>query len=152
MKWNKADLESYVKEKEYIDTLLVPIIPFQLSDETDLVKMAFQNEVLAIFLNELEKELKGRVMLTPNYHYLKSTKKEEEIDRINTWIKDANKQPFNHTFFFTFDASWKKEEQALDGTLLWLPGTHSGDVNSKEIATIIRDQVEQVSELIRSYW
>lgn len=152
MRWIKKDLERYVEAKEYIDTLLVPLLPFEFSNDPHIAKNAFQIEILTIFLHELEKELTGRVVLSPSYYYLKKAVKEEEIVRLNSWIADAKQQPFEHVFFVTFDATWKKEEKTMDGTLLWLPGTHSGDIQSKETAVMIRDQVEQVSELIRSYW
>jgi len=152
MRWIKSDLERYIGAKEYIDTLLVPLLPFEFSADANLTKNAFQMEILTIFLNELEKELTGRLILSPSYHYLKKANKEEEIERLNHWILDAQEQPFEHIFFVTFDSSWKKEEQAIHGNLLWLPGTHSGDIQSKESVAMIRDQVEQVSELIRSYW
>jgi len=152
MKWVKSDLERYLGAKEYIDTLLVPLLPFEFSDDHHLTKNAFQIELLSIFLHELEKEFTGRIVLSPHYYYLKSSNKDAELERLNTWMVDAKKQPFEHIFFVTFDATWKKEETAMDGTLLWLPAAQSGDLQSKEIVTLIRDQVEQVSELIQSYW
>lgn len=152
MKWTKSDLERYVGAKEYIDTLLIPLFPFEFSDDSRLAKNAFQIEIMSIFLDELENELTGRVVLSPSYHYLKKASKEDEIIRLNSWILNAREQPFEHIFFVTFDSSWKKEERSLDGNLLWLPATHSGDIHSKETVGIIRDQVEQVSEFIRSYW
>ena len=153
MKWIKSDLERYVQAKEYIDTLIIPLLPFQLNKPDDeLTKNAFQCEVLSIFVNELEKELAGRLLLMPHYYYLKSTNKDIEVDRINTWVQDARNQPIKQVFFITFDSSWKKIEKDLEGILLWLPGTHSGDIHSKEMSIIIRDQVEQVGELIQSYW
>src|SRR5690625_7074518 len=118
MKWNKIDLERYLESKEYVDTLLIPLFPFQLSLDQDIAKMAFQSEVLAILLNELEKELTGRVMLSPAYHYLNSETKDNEIERINGWIQDAKTQPFTHVFLVTFDTGWKKREGSLNGSLL----------------------------------
>lgn len=152
MKWKKVDIKQYKEAKKYIDTVLVPLVPFHLSNDNDIEKSAFQSEVLSVFTNEIEKELTGRIMLVPNYHYIKGACKEGEVERIKTWIEDILKQPFEHVFFVTFDSSWKKNEQALDGTLLWLPGIHSADLHSKEMHSLIRDQVEQISELIRSYW
>ncbi|MFB4169209.1 DUF2487 family protein [Virgibacillus sp. JSM 102003] len=152
MKWTKKDLQQYVNAKEYVDTIIVPLLPFQLSNESLLEKDAFQCEVLIAFSQELEKELTGRVLLTPNYHYLKSSKREQEINRINSWMDDMEQQPFNHVFYVTFDSTWKKNEQALNGTLIWLPGITDGTLQSNEMHSIIRSNVEQVSELIRSYW
>ena len=152
MRWKKSDLEKYIGAKEYMDTLIVPLLPFEFSDDASLAKNAFQMEILSIFLHELEKEFTGRIVLSPHYHYLKSSKKADELDRLNTWIADAKKQPFEHVFLVTYDATWKKEEATMDGTLLWLPATQTGDIQSKEVVSLIRDQVEQVSELIQSYW
>lgn len=152
MKWIRKDLEQYIQAKEYIDTLIIPLVPFHLSDDNEVTKHAFQTEVLTSFSIELEKELSGRVMLTPNYYYLKSVKKEDEIVRINSWVEDTKKQPFKYVFFVSFDSTWKKHEPSLEGTLLWLPSMLTGDIHSEEISHIIRDQVKQVSELIRSYW
>lgn len=152
MKWNKADLTTYMQAKEFVDTLLIPLLPFQLSGTTDHTKMAFQCEVLTIFTSELEKELTGRVLLTPSYFYNKKASKEAEVNRVNMWVEDALNLPFKHTFFITFDSGWKKEENGLNGNLLWLPTNHSVDINSKEMVMIIRNQVEEVGELIRSYW
>lgn len=152
MKWNKTDTEKYIPAKEYIDTLLIPLSPFQLSNESLIPKQAYQNEVLSVFLSELEKELAGRVLLTPSYHYLSHVSKEDEVSRLNDIIADAKDQPFLHVFMVTTDPSWKKVESKLDGEILWWPGIQSGDIHSKEMHTLIRDQIVQFSELIRSYW
>jgi hypothetical protein len=152
MKWKKEDLKQYIQAKEYIDTVIIPLIPFQFTDEQNLEKNAFQSEVLSILTNEIEKELTGRIMLTPNYHYIKSSDLEQESRILQGWIGEIKKQPFEHVFFLTFDSEWKKNEGKLDGTLLWLPGVKSGDLHSAQMHTMIKDQVEQIGELIRSYW
>ena len=152
MKWFQDDLQKYGQAKEYIDTLLIPLQKFQISDDANIQNDAFQREVLGIFANEIEKELSGRLMLAPTYFYLKSADQTSEIKRINEWIEEVKKQPFENIFLMTFDNSWKKVERELDGNLLWLPGMKPMDIQSKEAVTIIRNQIEQISELIRSYW
>ncbi|MFC4557377.1 DUF2487 family protein [Virgibacillus kekensis] len=152
MKWIEKDLEQYIKAKEYVDTVIVPLLPFQLSTDTAMGKDAVQREALVVFLQELEKELTGRVMVTPEYNYLKSAAKEQEIERMHTWIRELQSQPFHHIFYITNDSSWKKKEQSIEGTLLWMPGSTKGSVKSKEMQAVIQGQVEQVSELIKSYW
>lgn len=152
MKWNKPSIQQYVEAKEYIDTLLIPLVPLQLIPDNELEKNAFQREFLGILTHEIEKDLAGRIMLLPDYVYLKKSDYTKESERLNEWIREATKQPFKHSFFMTLDSSWKKHEQVLEGMLLWLPGMHSGDLRSGEVHTMIRDQVEQISELIRSYW
>ena len=151
MKWKKDDLQKYVQAKEYIDTILMPLVPFQLSDE-DSEKLSFQKEVMRIFANEIEQELSGRVMLIPSYHYLKNADKDTEVERINQWIKELKSQPFQHFILLSFDASWKKYEKNLDGYLLWFPGMQTGDLQSEDTRIIIKDQIAQLLEIIRSHW
>lgn len=150
MKWNNEELERYVQAKEYVDTILLPLIPFQFGDDEASVKTSFQNEVIQIFTNEIEKELSGRIMLAPSYYYLKDPT--EETTRINSWVEDMQKQPYQHIILLTFDAGWKKVERDLQGNVLWLPAVQSGDLKSNEMQGIIRDQISQVSEIIRSFW
>lgn len=152
MKWVHQDLKKYLEAKEYVDTLILPLIPFQLSDEDNVLKGANQNEATLVIMNEIEKELSGRVLLIPAYYYLQSADKEAELKRLNGWLEKLSEQPFNHIFTITSDLKWKKHDKDLAGELLMIPGIQSGDIHSKEVVTVIRDQVSQISELIRSYW
>src|SRR5699024_11184699 len=125
----QQDLKRYIGAKEYIYTIIMPLITFQIStDEADL-KAANQHQTITIRINEIEKELSGRVMLGPNYYYIKTADKENEVHRLNTWIDDMAEQPFKHYFFITSDLSWKKHEKNLNSELLLLPGIQSGDIH-----------------------
>ncbi|SFE45962.1 Protein of unknown function [Lentibacillus persicus] len=152
MKWVKHDLQHYVQEKEYIDTIIIPLLPFQLSNESNLEKDALQNELLSVFNRELEKELTGRVLLAPDYHYLASADKQVELERLDTWVNDIQTQPFPFVFFITSDAEWKKIEQKLGGNLLWLPFIATESMKPSEVQSAVRTQVKEVTGLIRSYW
>lgn len=152
MKWNKSDMSTYIKAKEYIDTVIVPVIPFQTSKDEELIKDAHAQEVMTFFVHHLEKELSGRIMLAPSYVYLKSSELDEEIKRINAWVDDIQSQPFQHIFFITYDPKWKKYEKEMKGNLLWLPALQSEEIDVTEPRGIIHEQVNQVVELIRSFW
>ncbi|MEI3604742.1 DUF2487 family protein [Pseudogracilibacillus sp. SE30717A] len=152
MKWITDDLKKYVQAKEYIDTLIIPLETFHMSQEASFEKDAFQKEVLSIYTNEIEKELSGRVLLSPTYSYLKKANLEQEAERLNQWINDIKEQPFTLIFAITLDNQWKKIEKNLDCELLWLPAMKPSNIKSEEAVKLIRSQVEQISELIRSYW
>lgn len=152
MKWTKSDVEKYVEAKEYVDTVVIPVQSFQLSKDDQLIKDTFAGEVLSIYANEIEKELSGRLLLTPTYTFNKQSDIKQEVARLNEWIADIKEQPFEHVFLLTLDLNLKKEEQALDGNLLWFPGLQPTDLQSQEAVQMIRSQIEQISELIRSYW
>ncbi|MEN2766186.1 DUF2487 family protein [Ornithinibacillus xuwenensis] len=152
MQWTKNDMQLYVGSKEYIDTALIPIIPFQVSQESTIGKSTLKREVVSIFATEIEQELTGRILLIPNYYYLEFGDKSEELKRLNQWIEEIKKQPFKHVFILTLDANWKKVESDLEGNLLWLPGFTSENTASTKMQQLIRGQVTDVVELIRSYW
>jgi glycine cleavage system pyridoxal-binding protein P len=152
MKWRKSDLQQYVQAKEYIDTILLPLVPMQLSNDKEADRNSAEAEAMSILANGIEKELTGRTMLLPNYHYLKSANINTEVERLNDWTQDILQQPFEHITYITFDSQWKKQEKELIGNLLWMPAVHAGEIHSKEMQQIIRDQVGQTVELIRTYW
>lgn len=151
MLWNREDLNQYKEAKEYIDTLLIPLIPFTFEDDEELSKKAYQGEVVRIFTQEIEKEFKGRIVLTPDYYYLSKLFK-EEINRLSDWIENMKTQPFEHIFFFTFDSRWRKYEKEMDGTVIWLPGMASGEESREETQKAVKSQLSDIKEFIRSYW
>lgn len=151
MKWNAVDLAKYKEAKEYIDTVIIPLQKFQIENESQIIDEAFQREVLFLFSQEIEKELSGRVLLAPEFNYL-TNEHENEVARLNKWIEHLTNQPFKTVVLMTFDSKWNKFNQDLNGQLLWLPGINKGDINSPEVKTLIKSQVQQISELIRSYW
>ncbi|WP_082234000.1 DUF2487 family protein [Halobacillus massiliensis] len=151
MQWTKNDVSIYTAEKEYVDTAFIPLVPFDPTSDRTMEKEAFQNEVNQVFGQLLEKEFKGRIMLSPVYHYL-TGRQEEETERLNQWVEAFKQQPFEHVFLFTFDPKWKKWEQQLTGQLIWIPGLSSGNLQSTETRSFLKEQVSQVSDLIQAYW
>ncbi|MCA0983032.1 YpiF family protein [Halobacillus yeomjeoni] len=151
MRWTKTDTTQYLPEKEYVDTVLIPLIPFDPASDGHMVKQAYQKELNHVFTNLIEKEYKGRIFLAPDYHYLNG-QNERELDRVNQWIATFEKQPFKHIFLFTFDPKWKKHEFDLEGELIWVPGPSSGNIQSTETQSFVKEQAHQISELIQAYW
>ncbi|WP_228275587.1 DUF2487 family protein [Gracilibacillus oryzae] len=152
MKWEADDLPKYFEAKEYIDTVLVPLIPIQLSNEADSLKLANYQKTLQIIAREAERDFAGRMLLSPVYTYVQAASYQKEQERINQWIQLLFKEDFKHVFFLTFDVKWKKEEKGLDGTLLWLPGTVIENYQSVLTKKWINEQTSQLNELIKSFW
>ncbi|WP_077621743.1 DUF2487 family protein [Sediminibacillus massiliensis] len=152
MRWTKSDLDLYFSAEEYVDTLLLPLLPISLEDNSSMEKSSIQSESMSIFVNQMEKLYKGRIFLFPTYNYLSSADLEKETARLNEWVSKAMDKPFQHVFFFTFDHHWKKHERNLEGNLLWLPAIQSGDMHAAETQNIIKEQIAQITELIKSYW
>ncbi|MRH42412.1 DUF2487 family protein [Aquibacillus halophilus] len=152
MRWQEEDIDLYIGAKEYVDTLLIPLMPLSMDDKFDINKLTVQGELLTIFANEIEKQFKGRIFLMPTYNYMFNEESSLELTRLNNWVDKIEANPFKHIFLLTLDHQWKKHERDLAGNLLWFPAIQSGNVSSKESQVIIKDQINQLSELIRSYW
>lgn len=152
MRWTTEDLEKYIQAKEYIDTVIIPLQAFQMTDEKSLVNDAFASRILAISCEQMEAELSGRVVLTPPYTFIKSATLGYEVNRLNEWVKHIKHQPFDNVFFVTSDMAFKKIESELNGHLIWMPVGKMMNVQSQEAKVFVQNQVEHISEYIRSFW
>jgi hypothetical protein len=153
MRWRKQDIQKYVQAKEYIDTAIIPLIPisFPESDE-QFTSLVFQKEVVDLLVDRVEQEFVGRVLALPSYTYLHSANREEELNRLQLFTEEINKNPFKFTFFVTFDSTWKKVEKNLEGNLLWMPVMKDGDLQKEDTQKMIMDQVYQITDLIKVFW
>lgn len=152
MKWTRVDLEKYEQAKEYIDTVIVPLAPFQIGALEASAKNADQYDVLTLFARELEKELMGRVMLAPTYTYINTAEKSVEAARLNQWTHHFKEQPFEQVLYISFDPSWRKTANDLEGEFIWLPSIPLKDADSAAMKDMIRDQTMQTAELVKSFW
>src|SRR5699024_7601332 len=152
LKWTNEDLATYIDAKEDVDTVILPMQSFQVTDEGTMEQDAFNREILSIYSSEIEKELSGRVMLTPTFYYLKVVDMSGKRHRVEDLVKVLQKQTMPDIISFTFDKALKQLEKELPCELIWFPGMKIGDVRSKEATQLIQNQVEQISELIRAYW
>ncbi|WP_080874379.1 DUF2487 family protein [Oceanobacillus timonensis] len=152
MKWTSVDLQKYEQAKEYVDTVVVPLAPFQIGALDASAKQADQYDVLMLLSRELEKELMGRVMLTPMYTYITSAEKSEEAERLNTWTAHFKEQPFEHVLYISFDPAWRKVASQLEGEFIWLPSIPLKDADPAAVKSMVRDQTMQTAELMKSFW
>lgn len=151
MKWKSKQVKQYEEAKEYVDTIILPLVPFEFLGE-DAAKTALQNEIMTIFVREIEQNLTGRVFQFPQYYYLKDKDLSQEVDRLNKWIQTNQNEWIEHVILLTFDSQWKQFEKDLKGTLLWVPAMYSGDLESEEVTNIMNDQIKELIKLIQSYW
>lgn len=75
MKWTAKDLDMYMQSKEYVDTVLIPLVP--LSFKGQMKQSGSMNEFLTILSLEIEKQMKGRILLLPTFHYIS-----DEMDKV----------------------------------------------------------------------
>ncbi|MBK5462902.1 DUF2487 family protein [Peribacillus sp. TH16] len=95
MKWTAKDLDMYIQSKEYVDTVLIPLVPITFGSQ--IKQTGSMNEFLTILSSEIEKQMKGRILLMPTFHYLSD--EEDKIDLLKRWTNKVKENNFKHIFF-----------------------------------------------------
>lgn len=146
MNWNAKDLDTYLGQKEYIDTLLVPLLKI----DTDVEQMkgsASSAEFLMHLSNFIETQFKGRMMVLPPFTYTQSTSLQEMGEVLS---KDLAQTSFQHVFYLTTDREWTGVD--MEGEVIWIPSIPLESMDQKLRQTIIEDQLRQVLPTFTKKW
>jgi Protein of unknown function (DUF2487) len=149
MNWNVKDIEVFETEKEYIDTAVIPIIPIDFKKE--IKSSAAQSEFISLLTFHLERQFKGRMIITPPFTYLMG-KSEGKIGELQEWESSMKESGVKHVFFLTSDSEWKKSEQALKDQLIWIPSIPLDHLDEQYKHSIMEDQVKQLLNVIVQKW
>ncbi|WP_027963367.1 DUF2487 family protein [Halalkalibacillus halophilus] len=152
MKWMYQDVQAFQNAKEYIDTAVIPLVPYTFKGEVDIKKFAFQSEVMNIFMSQIEKQLKGRVFLLPSYYYIKTDSLEPHYQQLNETVDHLHNHQFKHVLLFSFDKQWRKFMKDLHGELVWLPAMKEQDLNQVETQQVIQSHIGDIEDLIKEQW
>ncbi|TFB23972.1 DUF2487 family protein [Filobacillus milosensis] len=152
MKYKTSDTSQYTQAKEYIDTAIIPLIPFSFVSDQEMTQLSLQKEMTQIYIDQIEKELKGRVFVTPEYYYVKNDKISDEKLRLEEYVNHINKQPFKYIFLITPDNKWRKITKDMDVDLIWIPVIKEGNLNQSETQQLIQSQVKEIQSLIMDSW
>ncbi|WP_018922266.1 YpiF family protein [Salsuginibacillus kocurii] len=150
MKWNTTDIDTYFHAKEYVDTVLVPLIPVGFGE--GMKSQVAMGEYITIMAEELEKQFKGRVLKVPPFTYAVDETNEERLERVNSWGQMFEEEGKTFTIFLTADAEWKKTEDSLPGMLIWLPLLPLEHLEVKHRRQAVSDQLKQILPLIMNEW
>lgn len=148
MKWTAKDLDMYMQSKDYVDTVLIPLVP--LSFGAQMKQTGSMNEFLTILSLELEKQMKGRILLLPTFHYLSDEL--DKIKRLKGWANEVKENNFKHVFFLTSDFEWKKEERELENNLVWIPAVPLEGLEIEQAREMINQQVLQILDIFTYNW
>lgn len=153
LKWTYNDIQQFIQAKDYIDTAIIPLVPFSYETDEELKKYTFQSEAMYILMSQIEKHFKGRVLLLPVYHYMKQNTLELEVERLKANVGElTQQQPFKHVMLFTFDNKWRKHYSELNGELIWLPAPTENDLNQIETQQMIQSHANELKTLIKDQW
>lgn len=146
MNWNAADMNTYLQQKEYIDTAIIPLIKMETAEER-MKASASAADFLMNLTAFIELQFKGRVMVTPPFTYSPS------MDRIafSSGIEaDMELSPFRHVFYLTADSEWTSTP--LAGTVLWLPPIPVENMDERLKQSILEDQLKQLLPSLTQAW
>ena len=146
MNWNANDMDTYLQQKEYIDTLLIPL--FKLETEPESMKSSSSSTEFLMHLSSfIENQFKGRIMLSPPFSYTQST---DLVTMAETLSKDIALMGFKHVFYITTDANWTSSK--VEGEVIWLPSIPLESMDKQLRQKIIEDQLRQVLPRLTKKW
>ncbi|GAA0297209.1 hypothetical protein GGQ92_000409 [Gracilibacillus halotolerans] len=152
MQWHPDDLQGFFKAKEYIDTVILPITSISFKNQAEAEKLAIQKKSIEIITQELERNYAGRIFVCPIYIYQHAVDREQEIARLNSWTEEMLAEQFEHRFIISHDILWKKYEKQFDSHFIWTPSFSMSNFQSDDARLFVKEQTNELSELIRSYW
>ncbi|SEP67789.1 DUF2487 family protein [Piscibacillus halophilus] len=153
MKYISSDIKQYTQAKEYIDTAILPLIPYTFKSDQDLLQLSVQKDLIQLYVSQIENELKGRVFVLPEYNYLKSDKiQEDEKGRLQNLLVHLEHQPFKYIFLITSDNKWRKITKDMEAELIWIPAMSDTDLNQQETQQLVQSQVKEIQSLIKDSW
>lgn len=150
MKWNSQDIQLFIKEREYIDTAVVPLYP--VSFREDMKQSVSMTEFLQLLSGQLEKQFKGRLLMLPGISYLKTLSEDKLTSDLKEWEDELISQGFKHIFYITSDSDWKTVEDKLTGGLIWMPSIPLENMDDQYKNSILDDQVKQLLNLFVRKW
>ncbi|PSL50509.1 uncharacterized protein DUF2487 [Salsuginibacillus halophilus] len=150
MKWSTQDVARYKEAASYVDTVIVPLMPVDFGE--DMKSKAAMGEYVNLMTDELERQFHGRVLQLPPFTYMVTAEGEQAVLRLKQWHETAVEAGKQHVIYLTADSSWKKYEEELTGTLLWLPLLPVEDLDPKLKRKTISDQIEQILPIIMEEW
>lgn len=149
MKWNGNDIETYLKEKQFIDTAVVPLLPIAIGSE--MKQAASQGEFIELLSLHLERQFKGRLLLFPAFTYLNTLEDHQKMDMLQNWEVKLKESGFSHIFYLTSDISWREQDNT-EGKLIWIPSVPLEHMEEQYKHSILEDQVKQLINIIVQQW
>lgn len=146
MNWQANDMDVYLQQKDYIDTLLIPLLKIE-TEPTSMKSSASSTEFLMHLSSFIENQFKGRIMLSPPFSYTQSTDLEVMADTLS---KDIALMNFKHVFYITTDANWNSSN--VEGEVIWLPSIPLESMDKKLRLSILEDQLRQVLPRLTQKW
>ncbi|WOV89094.1 DUF2487 family protein [Sporosarcina oncorhynchi] len=146
MNWTGKDMNTYLQQKEYIDTLVIPLV--KVETNMDNIKTSASSTEFVMHLASLiETQFKGRMMFVPPVVY---TSKTDRANMAQTTLQEFNDTSFKHVFYLTTDHAWSEIE--LGGQVIWMPSIPLESMEVSLRQSILEDQLRQILPKFTEQW
>jgi len=144
--WTGKDMDTYLLQKEYIDTLVIPLV--KVETKMDNMKTSASSTEFVMHLATLiETQFKGRMMFAPPFAYTASTDKQQMAQ---TTLQEFSDTTFKHVFFLTTDHAWTSME--LPGQVIWMPSIPLENMDASLRQSVLEDQLRQSLPIFTDQW
>lgn len=150
MRWNTQSLSSYAEAREYVDTAITPLVPINFQNE--IKPAAEQGEYIQLLAEGIEKQFAGRIMLVPPYTYIQTGSLDSQSEGLKKWDEHLTEAGFVNRFYLTCDAVWRALSVDEGAEVIWMPSISLSSMESKQMKSVIQQQIDQVVPLITNYW
>jgi hypothetical protein len=149
MKWRSTDIDLYNQAAEYVDTAIVPLIPISWGAQKK--NIILKGEFPQLISEELERQLKGRVVLLPPFTYLESERDADVLNRIAAWSDELQEGDMPYPVFITSDARWSGAEGFQD-RLVNIPPVPLEHMDEEYQKEIVSEQVKHILQIVTKKW
>ncbi|QGG50823.1 DUF2487 family protein [Lysinibacillus pakistanensis] len=146
MYFNANDVTSFMAQKEFIDTAIVPLVSIDLTSEK-IKQSGAEADFLLSLTSFVEQQFKGRLLLLPPFSYSTILKNEELPQQLELQLHNAG---FKHVFFITCDHFWTNIGDVVN--VIWLPAIPLESMDKGVKNSILEDQLRQVIPTFSTKW
>lgn len=146
MYFNANDVTSFMAQKEFIDTAIVPLVSIDLTSEK-IKQSGAEADFLLSLTSFVEQQFKGRLLLLPPFSYSTILKNEELPQQLESQLHNAG---FKHVFFITCDHFWTNIGDVVN--VIWLPAIPLESMDKGVKNSILEDQLRQVIPTFSTKW
>ncbi|WP_286923970.1 MULTISPECIES: DUF2487 family protein [Lysinibacillus] len=146
MYFNANDVTSFMAQKEFIDTAIVPLVSIDLTSEK-IKQSGAEADFLLSLTSFIEQQFKGRLLLLPPFSYSTILKNEEMPQQLESQLHNAG---FKHVFFITCDHFWTNIGDVVN--VIWLPAIPLESMDKGVKNSILEDQLRQVIPTFSTKW
>ena len=140
MLYTRNDLNVIKDEIEFIDTAIIPVVDIDMDSIS--VSRAEQIEFIQLIIMMLEKQLKGRLLITPLF-----TVVGEDVTPVKIYKNQLKEYGFKHSIVLSF-----KDRTIEDTPLIRMNHVPISDMDKDILEAMVKEEMTKVLKEIIRIW